>query len=248
VTDEMAQAKAALDAPAEATKPAAAAPRPPLTANTGAVVEAKASPRCARHGVAAIAACAVCRAPVCGACRGRVNQNYVCPGCFATVENELAAERPTAETYARAVAGGLLGALVGAAAWAAISVTTNMELGYVAVGVGLLAGYCVTMFAPGKRGQEIQIIAAACGLVGIALGKYLSIAHPLIANAAQAQGEEAVAGVHYWTPIVARAVMDELPHHVQILDALWIYLVLKYAGRMTAAKSVMLIPPSERAA
>ena len=41
-----------------------------------------------------------------------------------------------------------------------------------AIGVGVLAGFGVTLLARGKRGRAFQVIAALAALVGILWGKY----------------------------------------------------------------------------
>jgi hypothetical protein len=42
----------------------------------------------------------------------------------------------------------------------------------VAIGVGVLAGFGVTLLARGKRGRALQVIAALTAVVGILWGKY----------------------------------------------------------------------------
>lgn len=83
--------------------------------------------------------------------------------------SEAPVERPA--SVPGAVIGGLIGALIGAGAWWALIRATGMELGLVAIGVGLLAGFGVVK--GGGRGQTQQIIGALCGLVGIVLGRVL---------------------------------------------------------------------------
>jgi hypothetical protein len=59
--------------------------------------------------------------------------------------------------------------LIGAAAWAAITVATNYQIGFMAVGVGFLCGITV-----GKVGRGSAIvfglIGAGCALLGCVLG------------------------------------------------------------------------------
>ncbi len=79
---------------------------------------------------------------------------------------------PTDADLALALVGGLVGAIVGGIVWGYLLKTTKTELGIVAIGVGVLAGFGVTLLARGKRGRAFQVIAALAALVGILWGKY----------------------------------------------------------------------------
>lgn len=68
-----------------------------------------------------------------------------------------------------AVVAGLLAALVGAAAWAAITVATNFQIGFMAIGVGLLCGFAVAKFGKGA-GPVFGAIGAGTALFGCVLG------------------------------------------------------------------------------
>jgi hypothetical protein len=48
-----------------------------------------------------------------------------------------------------AAVAGAAAALLGGCAWAAITVTTNFQIGWMAVGVGFLVGYAVKIFGKG---------------------------------------------------------------------------------------------------
>jgi hypothetical protein len=72
-----------------------------------------------------------------------------------------------------ALIGGLTAAVVGAAIWAAITVTTQFQIGFMAIGVGILAGLAVRYFGGGS-GPVFGILGALFALVGCALGNLLS--------------------------------------------------------------------------
>ncbi len=74
---------------------------------------------------------------------------------------------PTGKDIGLAIAGGLIGAIVGGVAWGYLVKSTEMELGIAAIGVGLLAGFGVALFARGKGGVPLQVIAAAAAAIGI---------------------------------------------------------------------------------
>ncbi|HKW44184.1 MAG TPA: hypothetical protein VJN22_00920 [Candidatus Eremiobacteraceae bacterium] len=70
-----------------------------------------------------------------------------------------------------ALAAGVVAALVGAAIWAVITVTTQFQIGWMAVGVGFLVGYAVQYLGKGM-GKEYQYVGALCALLGCLLGNY----------------------------------------------------------------------------
>lgn len=83
-----------------------------------------------------------------------------------------------------AVIAGLAAALVSAALWAAITVATGYQIGYMAIGVGAVVGFVVRRV--GKGFDKIFGIAGALlSLVGCMLGNYLS----MVAFYATGEGE-----------------------------------------------------------
>ena len=83
-------------------------------------------------------------------------------------------QEAAALTYVMAAIGGLVGAVIGGIIWAAIAIIANLEIGYVAIGVGALAGWGVVMGANRKRGLPFQGIAVMTALFGLFVGKYLA--------------------------------------------------------------------------
>lgn len=72
-----------------------------------------------------------------------------------------------------ALLGGFAGAVVGAALWAIITVSTNFQIGWEAVGVGFLVGFGVRKFGRGID-PAFGYIGGALSLFGIALGNILT--------------------------------------------------------------------------
>lgn len=75
------------------------------------------------------------------------------------------------------IAVGAAAALVGAVAWAAITVTTDIKSGFVAVGIGLLVGLAIERVA-GTDGR-LPIAGAAVALLGCLVGDVLTDVHLL---------------------------------------------------------------------
>jgi antitoxin component YwqK of YwqJK toxin-antitoxin module len=68
-----------------------------------------------------------------------------------------------------AIAGGLLSALISALLWAAITISIEYQVGFMAIGVGLLVGFSVRYFGGGID-KAYSIIGALFALLGCLLG------------------------------------------------------------------------------
>lgn len=72
------------------------------------------------------------------------------------------------------ILGGFVAALLGAAIWAVVTVLTGYQIGWMAVGVGLLVGFAVRLFGKGID-TSFGIAGAALSLVGCLLGNLLTV-------------------------------------------------------------------------
>jgi len=97
--------------------------------------------------------------------RVRVN-----PPGFAEVVSELRAR----QNLPMAIVGGLLAAMVGAMIWAAITVAANFQIGWMAVGVGVLVGGAVRMMGHGLE-RRYGYLGAVMSIFGCLLGNFLSV-------------------------------------------------------------------------
>jgi hypothetical protein len=73
-----------------------------------------------------------------------------------------------------AIVGGLAAAMLGAAIWATITALTEYQIGFMAVGVGLLVGFSVRYFGKGID-KVYGVIGAAFALLGCAAGNFFTI-------------------------------------------------------------------------
>jgi len=71
-------------------------------------------------------------------------------------------------------AAGLVAALAGAVIWAVVTVITKYQIGWMAIGVGVLVGFAVGKFGRGVSGS-FGVMGAAFSLLGCALGNLLSV-------------------------------------------------------------------------
>lgn len=79
----------------------------------------------------------------------------------------------------KAMAGALIGGMLGAGVWAAIGYFTHAEIGLIAVLVGALAGIGAKVGAGQDSSSQTGMLAVLVALVSIVLGKFL-VAHFLV--------------------------------------------------------------------
>lgn len=89
------------------------------------------------------------------------------------IEEKIIQHLRKSQDLGYAIIGGVSAALIGAVLWAVITVATNYQIGYMAIGVGLLAGFAVRFFGAGVDFQY-RIVGAACALLGCMLGNLFS--------------------------------------------------------------------------
>ncbi|HYF05212.1 MAG TPA: hypothetical protein VEA59_03490 [Patescibacteria group bacterium] len=94
----------------------------------------------------------------------------LCPDCTLTLESKLRVEQEDINAIG-AVGLGFIGAVAGAAAWSLIAVSTDREVGYIAIGIGYLTALCVNYGAGKKKTVKLQALAVIYAIFGIALGK-----------------------------------------------------------------------------
>jgi hypothetical protein len=89
-------------------------------------------------------------------------------------EQALVLERLRSEqNLGGAIAAGAAAAAAGAAAWAAVTVFTHFQIGWMAVGVGFLVGFAVRRFGKGLD-RAFGFVGAGCALLGCLAGNLLA--------------------------------------------------------------------------
>lgn len=128
-----------------------------------------------------------------------------------------------------AVIGGTLAAVIGGLIWAAIVITTGYEIGYVAWGIGVLAGIGVVLFAKGKKGVHLQIVAVLASVLGMVIGKYGAFFHFLKEAVAEEYGAEAVAQMSLLSLGTMEFFFASIGSMLGGFDFLWILLAVSTA-------------------
>ena len=89
------------------------------------------------------------------------------------LDNEAITRLKIYQDFYYAIAGGLLAALLGAVIWAVVTVATQHQIGYMAIGVGLLVGFSVQFFGAGID-KKFGYLGAVLSLLGCLLGNLFS--------------------------------------------------------------------------
>lgn len=189
---------------------------------------------CAATDRGSAGACVLCQRPICRNCRAIVNAKAVCADCRDKVLVELRSEQAAAGHFPAAIGGGIAAAVLCGAAWAAMVVLTDFEIGYAAVGVGIVVGWGVLLGARKKRGRELQWIALACSVLGLVLGKYFTIAHLIITHVQDAKD------LSHFDPRLVPVFFKVLPSFLSPFDALWVFIALRVAWRIPKPRAVQL--------
>lgn len=158
----------------------------------------------------------------------------MCRECRVQVEAKLVDEKPDASRLATALVGGVTGAILGGALWAAIVLITNYEVGYVALAVGALAGYGTLLGAGGKKSGALQGISVLAAVLGLVLGKYFTVAHMLIHKT------EEFAGRSYLDSEIIQLFVNNVTEFVSGFDFLWLFLALGIAFKVLAPTKVSM--------
>ncbi len=77
-------------------------------------------------------------------------------------------------SFAPALIGGALAALVGAGLWAAVTALTDIEFGFIAWGIGVLVGFVMAKLTP-ARSVKLGVYAAVLAALGLAIGKVATV-------------------------------------------------------------------------
>ncbi len=81
-------------------------------------------------------------------------------------------------------------AIIGAIGWAALSYFANIELGWLAWGIGALVGFAARWGAKEDRGFSYGAMAAAFAILAIFIGKYAAVALAVERNVAAIVAED----------------------------------------------------------
>lgn len=155
---------------------------------------------------------------------------------YFQLKKAVSEEEFSGEVLMPALLGGFIAAIVSGAVWAAIAIWTGYEVGYVAIGVGLLCGLGVVILSQGKRGLPLQIVAVAASVLGIVIGKYGTYQHVFQESLmAMENGAVIAAEFSLFSVGMVQLFMADLSNMVGGYDLLWIGLAVYTAWSIPKA-------------
>jgi len=216
----------------------------------------------------------------CVACQGPIAESYyhasgrvVCPACAARIQQGQ--QQPPAYSFPRALLFGGAAALAGCAIYAIVAIATGMEIGLIAILVGVMVGKAIRRASGGFGGRQQQILAVVLTYFSIATS-YIpviiwDVAHKSKIEAAQtaksgaaaqtaqsgaASNQEPDSGksmppgkaILYLLAIGAVAPFLSLTSGVSgIISLFIIFIGLKQAWRLTGRSEVLVMGPNQTA-
>ncbi|MES0490193.1 MAG: hypothetical protein ABUK01_09385 [Leptospirales bacterium] len=91
-------------------------------------------------------------------------------------KKEMMAKLEMEQNLPLAIVGGAVAAIIGAAIWATVTVVTEYQIGWMAIGVGFLVGYAVRFLGKGIS-PIFGIVGATFALLGCVLGNIFSMVY-----------------------------------------------------------------------
>ena len=126
-----------------------------------------------------------------------------------------------------AIAAGLVAALAGGIVWGLIVKISDYEVGFVAWGIGFVAGSAVVLATRGAKGPQLQVIAVVSALLGILLGKYLSFAFGI-----QEEADAVGVSIGLLSGDMFRLFRENLDVVFSLFDLLWVGFAVFSAWRI----------------
>jgi len=166
---------------------------------------------------------------------------------YDEVLETAAKEQFTSDSILPAILGGSLAAAVGGILWGWIAIGFQREIGFMAWGLGLLAGFAVVWFSKGRKGVPLQVIAVISSILGIAVGKYTLWYHYAKAAIEKTYGSQAAAELSLFSEKMLQLFIERIGSMVSGFDLLWVVLAVITAWRIPRGLGIKLpesyIPP-----
>ena len=137
-----------------------------------------------------------------------------------------------------AVLAGIAAAVVGGIVWALIVLKTGYEIGFAAVGIGVLAGYAVVLATRGRKGLPLQVTAVLASALGIALGKYFTYVWEGKEAVKEAFGQEAADEISVFDSESVRFFFEDADQIFGLYDLLWFAFAIYAAWRIPRAMGI----------
>jgi hypothetical protein len=164
-----------------------------------------------------------------------------------TIPEKITSER-SGPSLSRGIIAAVLAAVIGGVVWAIIVVQSGYEVGFVAWGIGIFAGFLVAYLARGVTPQ-LQVVAVLASGIGILIGKYVTFVHEL-----RVVADDLFSGsgpsFGYFAGDSFRLFRENLGDVFSFHDLIWIGLAVASAWRIaevTAERFFPVAPPAAAA-
>lgn len=162
----------------------------------------------------------------------RSESDKIVEAIYPAIVKTAQQQQVTTGSVVSGIFGGMLAAFIGGVAWGFIVKWTDYEIGFMAWGLGLLAGFMVVLFAKGKKGIPLQAAAVVSSVTGIAVGKYAIFMFMLRQAVLEKYGPESAAKVSALSDKVFAFFLKSLSSMLTGYDALWVILAVITAWRI----------------
>jgi hypothetical protein len=122
----------------------------------------------------------------------------------------------------RVLGAAALAAVTGAAGWMLMVVTTDYEIGFAAVGLGILSAFLVGQASGGRRSFGLVALALVAFVAALAIGKYAAFGYFLHQEAEQRFGAEFASHYGYLSPDTWTVFREDPGAVFGGFDLLWI--------------------------
>jgi hypothetical protein len=133
------------------------------------------------------------------------------------------------ENFSLAIVAGAAAAAIGAGAWTGITVVTEYQIGFMAVGVGFLVAYSIRIAGNGLT-PKFQILGAGFSLLGCAAGNFFTVCYFI----AQSEG---MGFVELLTQLDPAAIPEIMVSTFSGMDLLF-YAIAVYEGYRLSLRQV----------
>jgi hypothetical protein len=196
--------------------------------------------------------CAACKRPFTGP-YFQINGAQACAECTKKIQAQILPDSHTA--FARALAFGIGGAVVGFAIYVIFALSTGLVIGWVSLAVGFIVGKAMSFGSRGVGGRRYQVVAVLLTYLAVSMSAVPIAIHQIREqHRAQAQTSDSPA-VHPEHVNLAKAIgllallgiaspLLELRDPVHGLIGLVILFVgIRFAWRFTAGRAISISGP-----
>ncbi len=141
--------------------------------------------------------------------------------CYAAIYDNARKEAFDLSALPGALVFGLIAALLGAGAWAAIGIGANLEIGFLAWGMGWVIGVAILQGAGNRKGVFLQFVAVFFSIFSIVAGKYFVFLYHFMASIAKEHGAEVAKMVGVFSFRTVMAFIENIPNMASPYDLLW---------------------------